>query len=625
MFEVINYHEVMSNLIEKNGEYFMYVIKFKLTTRALHGSKKFLNVKSSVRKVISRSVIKKESSNYLRGGNNISAYVSLKNPYFNMDSRSYAHVKIRREKDEVVWRSNVEKHFIHYLTGEKELNINDVLKNPKDYFPESNNDLIILINKSIHSVSQVGKMGAGVGLPEKREFFQLVAKHYPKLTMNEPLQRISYRYRNGKPFFPIVDKRLELEVFTDDQRLLSRIHTELINVLSLEKVDEYLFKEPKTQLELAIRHHQLGALITDLDGEGKSAVKKRIKEIKKYFQNIKSDKPIMALVEIDRFHEHPTTEKRDPKEAVRLAMLEMGRITQFIHPLNKEKGNKKEIEEIKKDNNARINKSVLDLLSDKGFMKDTVNQNLQEDEIVVGVGIYSKNKNEHIPLLCKVDNHVKYIKTYMDREWLPIDQAIISLNAEKVQRSSIKQHIYSWVEQEIELLLEEHCAKTIIVIIDAVLRNYKWPELNNPNMSLERLPFQREELKKNDRLRVIRMNSTEEVPYYDITEPHKELTRNKGLFFDENGLYYSIGIRPDTLQISKHALRLTTDENIGKQRNIELVVSGCSSKEERDRLALLCHNLRRANITYDKSTKLPLPMHCLETMKGYIETFLNNQ
>ena len=207
---------------------------------------------------------------------------------------------------------------------------------------------------------------------------------------------------------------------------------------------------------------------------------------------------------------------------------------------------------------------------------------------------------------------------------MPIDQSIISLNTETIQKSIVKTSIRSWIEQEIELLLEEYPDKTIILLLDSVFRyNQKWAELRNENVSLYELPFQSDLLKYNNRIKVIRINTTEEVPYYDITDDKKEFTKKSGLFRHEKGVYYSIGIRPESLQSKNDAVKVDIPHQlIGKQKNVELIISGGHSQEERDRLALMCHNLRRANLTYDASTKLPLPMHCLETLKDYIEIFL---
>jgi hypothetical protein len=620
-----NGHEVMSDLIEIDGEYFMYVINFKLTTRALQGSQKYLNIKSSIRKVISRPMIGEEGSLYLKGGKNISVYISFENPYLNTENRSFAQLSIKRKKDEVEWSNDMEKHFIDIITEEKGFSLRDLLKKPKEYFPGNGGNFIALINESIHSVGkQKGKLKSGVGLPTRREFFKIMAKQYPNLITNDILQEIPNRYKKGGriPFLPFSKERVTMEIYTENQELFNRIESEIVSLLDLDKKDNNLFIQKQSQLEFQILHLQLGDLVKELDGEDKAAVKKRIKEIKHFFKSKKATEPTMALIEIFPYHQNPIIEKKDPKEAIRLGMLEMGRITQFIHPLEDEIGNPKNIDRIKRGNQSRIKNSILDLLSDKGFAKESLLQNkINENELIIGIGVYRLNSNEHIPLLCKIKNDGKYIKKYIDKGWLPIDQAIISLNAETIQKSIVKTSIRSWIEQEIELLLKEHPDKTIILLLDSVFRyTQKWPELQNEHVSLYELPFQSDQLKYNNRIKVIRINTTEEVPYYDITDDKKEFTKKSGLFRDEKGVYYSIGIRPESLQSKNDAVKVDTPHQlIGKQKNVELIISGCHSQEERDRLALICHDLRRANITYDASTKLPLPMHFLETLKDYIE------
>ena len=619
-------HEAMSDLIEIDGEHFMYVINFKLTTRALHGPQKYLNITSSIRKVISRPMIGEEGSLYLKGGKNISVYISVENPYLNMENSSFAQLSIKRKKDEVEWSNDMEKHFIDIITEEKGFSLRDLLKKPKEYFPGNGGNVIALINESIHSVGkQIGKLKSGVGLPTRREFFKIMAKQYPNLITNDILQEIPNRNKKGGriPILPFSKERVTMEIYTENQELFNRIESEIVSLLDLDKKDNNLFIQKQSQLKLQILHLQLGDLVKELDGEDKAAVKKRIKEIKHFFKSKKATEPTMALIEIFPYHQNPIIEKKDPKEAIRLGMLEMGRITQFIHPLEDEIGNPKNIDSIKRGNQSRIKNSILDLLSDKGFGKEIKNK-INENELIIGIGDYKLKKDEHIPLLCKIENNGKYIKKYIDKEWLPIDQAIISLNAESIKKSIVTTSIRSWIEQEIEFLLEEHPDKTIILLLDAGFRStQKWPELLNSNISLYELPFQNHQLKYNNRIKVIRINTADEVPYYDITDDKSEITKKWGLFRDDKGVYYSIGKRPDSLRTNKGAVKVyNPNKLIGKQRNVELIISGCHSQEERDRLAIICHNLRRANLTYDDSTKLPLPMHCLETLKEYIEIVL---
>ncbi|KXG08664.1 hypothetical protein AT864_03081 [Anoxybacillus sp. P3H1B] len=616
-------HEVMSDVIEVAGEHFMYVIHFKLTTRALHGAQKYLNIKSSIRKVVSSPLIGEDGTLYLKGGKNISVYLSTANPYLNTEGRSFAHMSIKRKKNAVEWSSDIEKHFVDMLTEEKGFSIDNLLKNPKAYFPETGRDVIALINESIHSVGNpTGKLKSGVGLPTRREFFKVITQQYPNLILNDKLPKVPSRYNKKERIllFPLSTERLTFEIYTEDEKLFDRVQAEIVSLLNLEKKDDHLFVQQRSQVEFQILHLQLGDLVKELDGEDKAAVKKRIKELKQFFKHRKANEPIMALIEIFPYNQNLMTEKKDPKDAIRIGMLEAGRITQFIYPLEDENGTAKNLEDIIKRNNSRVKNSVLDLLSDKGFSK-TINQ----DELIIGVSNYKSEKgNRVIPLLCKIDNNRKYIKKYIDKDWLPIDCAITSLNAESIQKSVVStDRICSWIEQEMEFLLEEHPSKTIVLLLDAALRSRKtWAELLNEEIRVDQLPLQNDQLKWNERIKVIRINDADEVPYYDITTNKDEITKSSGLFRDDKGIYYSIGSRPDSLKAKKSFVKVYRTDHIGKQQNVELIVSGCDSQEERDRLAIMCHHLRRDNLTYEFSTKWPLPMHCLKTLNGYIDAFI---
>ncbi len=119
------------------------------------------------------------------------------------------------------------------------------------------------------------------------------------------------------------------------------------------------------------------------------------------------------------------------------------------------------------------------------------------------------------------------------------------------------------------------------------------------------------------------MNTTGEVPEYNIFKNDFDLeglNRNQGLFSFDNKVFYSVGSRPDSLKgVKKHGTKLThTTKMIGKQRVVEFVPLTDNS-DENIWLATQCHALRKLNLTFDASTKYPLPIYLNDRFGEYLD------
>jgi len=158
----------------------------------------------------------------------------------------------------------------------------------------------------------------------------------------------------------------------------------------------------------------------------------------------------------------------------------------------------------------------------------------------------------------------------------------------------------------------------IIVLADARLRNW-WDAFKNGDIALAKSPLNFDSLANYSRVKVVRVNTTEELPQYRINPQGQEkVNRYSGLFLEPNGIYYSVSSRPDTMKGT--ALEgqkfMSPNKQYLHQRLVELIPLGCADVEERNRLADLVYQMRRLTIAYDAHTVMPYPLHILNSLKN---------
>lgn len=119
---------------------------------------------------------------------------------------------------------------------------------------------------------------------------------------------------------------------------------------------------------------------------------------------------------------------------------------------------------------------------------------------------------------------------------------------------------------------------------------------------------------------MIRINHSDDVPHYDIisSKAQDSFNRHSGLFGCPEGFYYSVGLRPDNIRANLKLTKIDYPSKlIMKQHAVKLIVLGCANGEEKNKLAEMVHNLRRANLTFEASTSQPFPLHLMNAIKKY--------
>lgn len=646
-------HECMSEPIPIQGknendriDYYSYVMRIKLVTRGLE-NKFCLNVKVVIRRFITQPLVKK-GNNYLPKRHDLTVFLSIKNPYKEVE-KSYVPLKISRAKEKgrfSKWRDDVDQTYVDLIFGQGNLSSDELLLNPEEYF-HSDTINALLVYSPLTVRKRTTRIAAGAGLRERRGLFTVFKERYPFLQQLPPLAEIkTSRFNKSlrKPWLPhpsvYTSGPIILEVWSDDRLIYDRVKQQLSTLLEVTPVDHYdgsLFikedLETGEPYQVKLVRQPLQGITNELDRRSKeeSRIQKRVNEIVKRLGRWHSTTPpVLALVEIhepEEFEDKKAKESYDPKDAIRLGMLKTGRITQFIHPLKED------------DKMHRVTNGILDLLTDGGFLHGGWKSGQKPIEFIGFTFLKMNRERDHkrgiLPIWSWFRPDMRLlVKIYGESQWLPFGQAILNLNRYHRESSSIP-FIKTGNDNEGVLAFQDYICKELekilidtsnpvylYVAIEHDIRRKWWKEIANKDLN-GGLPFHRL-VHGSDRLRVIRINTEDEVPYYDIKEGKRDVTRSSGLFVDPNGIYYSVGMRPDSLMGLGRVedVKITSPmKTMAKQKAVEVIPLGCSP-DERDQIARITHELRNLNLTYEFHTILPFPLHILKTVKKYLQ--LNN-
>lgn len=380
--------------------------------------------------------------------------------------------------------------------------------------------------------------------------------------------------------------------------------------------------EPAVNMNIIPRHS--GKLAEALDSGGDSkAYNKRVRWIEKMTATEKNNGLLtMSIVEIgQRDHYESGT---DPKKADRDGLALSDRVSQFMYPLDPE--------EKEGEAKSRIVNSFLDLLMDHGFLPARAS-NLNEETLFLGLGMIKgeqkgrKYKEIYLPVITRLHKNEIKIRLFGRNDWITVNEALLAsskltlssfLDKPNKINDSAKRY-KSFFKRAVESCLDD-LDLNIVILIDAKFRNYGWKELTNPNIVQSGLPFSLDHPSAKHRGKVVRVNTTDDVPQYRIN-PNGIVreNRSKGLFKDSVGIYYSIGQRPDNMQSPLGKQKFDyPKEQILHQRPVEFIPLGTPNLEEEDILAKWTHHLRQLNIAYSFHTILPYPLDIMKSLKKYI-------
>ncbi|PEF55705.1 hypothetical protein CON32_22905 [Bacillus cereus] len=596
--------EAISEPIRKNNrqDYFSYVYRFEAITRGVE-NKPLLKVSFGIRRYYQKGT---KLVNLIRNRQNVTVYVSIPNPFINEEKRTFAKLKIEQGKSGVKWAQNSFKLLDDLILGELP-ELNEVMKDPKSYIEGVDKQILCVYNESTFSI--VGtKVQRGIGLPEKEELLNVFMDRFPNFEITSPGKEVKTSFNDHVlPLYaPSGIEELKLEICS--HHMAEKVKEVLVKKELAVKTEDgncfVLKTEPEVTLKIVVKSPE--GIVQDLDYDQyrEKAVARHIQTL---VRNIdRCEQNTLSLIEIEAYE----NKKVDPKHAIREGLARTGRITQFIYPIEYDAAGEE-----------RIFKAILDLLADKGFRKRNWNK-FHYKGIILSLSLMRIKRGrgtEFLPVLTKIQEGKLEYKLYSDNEWRSLDGSILNVyNHKHFLQYKENEKLKPFIVNELLHILNR-TEEQVCFIAEANLR-YGWiPELANPKMKLEEITQFDDMLATFPNLRVIRINQTSDVPQYFIHEKDSYINKKSGLYRDETGIYYSVGLRPSTMKgVANTAKKIDAPTKmIFQQRAVEIIVSG-AEENERDELACMVDYLRRMVVTFEKHTQLPLPMHMVRSIKKYI-------
>ena len=432
----------------------------------------------------------------------------------------------------------------------------------------------------------------------------------------EPIIKIGKKKLQKR--FPFMSKdsiptNLELWMNESQANQVKKIMTEQILECNLfitsEKENEYVLNsDPQTIVRVIQREPAMFTAELDVVSQSREDYKKGFQKRVSEFSTIGlADERTLALIVIKPKDEYPKL--KDPKDAIREGMRRTQRLSQFIYEWDQEEAPQ-----------HKITNAILDLISDAGFVRQNI-ATLSHENHLLSFGLVHKphDFNYVLPVLLWYHNKELRIKKRGQAKWQSIADGLLDFKEVKTCSKKNAPLYVQWLNQEIETLMENSPGR-FCCMFDATLRNNNWSQLANNGILQRETPFGDQCLFDVSRLDAVRLNYSDDVPYYDIlVDGRYKANFQQGLFKERDGVYYSVGGKPDTLTGlgAKMIKALFPSKLIAKQRLLEIIIMGIGDGAHKDSVAELIHQLRDGNITFKKSVRYPYPMHLLKAVRKY--------
>jgi|GEM_PF-1977001 len=625
-------------------ERFSYAITFSLVNNREFPNKLFLNVYTGIKVWVCKPLVDiMKSKNFIKSKHSSSVYVYKENEYLNNKRKKLIGLMYTRDNKNY-FKFSQTADFI--LSKQLKLNLLDAITNPNEFSDFSSPDssgVVLLTNNKVTE-----KVQYGAGLPERLDVFNAFKTLFPNLLvrqligvanvkgrsvnkkrkslediegLNDQFDNLEFIdskldksfYENPPVFIPYEDKMI-IEIFSNNDRLIEAYVEFAVKILSLNMpIDKYNYRScDGYEVEFVPRNAYISRGLSKLEQKNLSLRKNEIKELLE--NDNYNSKHVISLIDIEAFHTSSENEiqNQDPKKIVRSAFKDQGRITQFINGFQNED----------KDDKYRLVSSLYDLFSAAGFMDYEYFKHGFEDQILLGLSTCKNSRGKFIVLSKIEKGKVSYkICGLSDKEWLPLRGLLPKLQSytlKSIENLRIEKGLFhQWIIDQLNGLKDD--SKEYLFYFDASLRRPYWPFAMNGDLDVEKL-----KLVNPERFKFIRVNTTNEVPEYNIFKDEKDtegINRNQGLFSNDYHVFYSIGARPDTIQTRTDATKITNaTKMIVKQRIVEFVVLN-DDVEENLLLAAKSHALRKLNLTFDSSAKYPLPIYVNDRFGEYLELY----
>lgn len=620
-------HECMTMPLKKMDEHdpFSYVIQFHLKTRGLKPEQYVLNVSFGIRRYLVKSIDTTQGVHYRNWG---SILVSLSNPFQNKRKDKFVQLKYKRGKNNTIkWAEESDQFFSDFLL--EKLNPFELFKEPKSYLERDEVKAYIVYSEQMFSYPVIGPdVQAGIGIPEKSSLFNAMKEVFSDLIPLPQAAKVKLTKGMGSVTVPLRHPLNEgdeilFEIWGNEELKETVIQQLLEKEILYRETESDVYRlNTEPALFIRVERKDPTGIVEALSSEQKNGHARHVDKIERMI-GIPSDsaKTIISLVEIfEKKYYWP--ESTDPKNAIREGMARCKRLTQFIYPPDKQVGRKAT------SHGSRIVNGFYDLLLDAGFLPKRA-EKLVREETILAVDLIKMKKgwsNVYIPVITKFTNGELFVKRFGETEWLPLRDSLV--NIAKQQVSFLKPEykdivkFQAFLRRSVEDLLDTS-DEDIVLLIDAKLRSTqkkKWLDVDNESITLNQLPLKEIDKEWTERVKVVRINLTGDVPQYRINVKGEEVpNRNQGLFLDAAGIYYSIGQKPQMMQAPNALMKYDWPSKlIHQQRAIEMIPLGENDLEMRDELVEVVHHLRKLNIAYDVHTNRPYPFHMMNAVKKYL-------
>lgn len=656
-------HECVTEPYMKSNKYdpFSYVLRVSLQNRGGDANRMLLSVSVGRRRYLKDPKIKidkktKELACYLKDNHACSVLVSVRNPELDQNNKSFSQLQFERFVDKnkgtfTRWRTALDNLYWDILYGEG-FEADMLLTQPSAYLEGKGEITAWVVNHN--SFKNAGNwVKAGLGISEKRGLFNAFEEVLAEYDMKSIPAIIEIpRNKMNNQRLPIVshkDQDIIIEVYSSKEMFVAmkQAYTtphKFINIIPKGEEGVVMFKRQISDdvyelnsdkvVTIEFVHRDPEGIVSELEigtYTADIAYSKLVDRIKKKLgSNTKhSVKKTLALIEING--KDSWRDGADPKAAIRDAMKQSGRLSQFIEPLTVKRDHSEHITvENNEDNGSkadtgRMVNALLDLLNDAGFLSHNVTK-LNENKLILSFNVLKADK-DYVPVVSKMDGAEVMIRMLGVDTWVPLGEAPFHLELAKMLKKPQKNKNNSsavfkrFVSQIIENELDRD-DRPIVVMMNAKLRNGWLDVLQNPRIQYEVVPYLNERLANESRIQFIRINTTQDVPQYRIFSPDNEEQPMKasGIFRDPLGIYYGVGGRPSAWQGSRVTdIKFTSPSKLLlQQRAVECIPLGPLDEHERDDLAYLVDQLRRVGLTFDTHTVDPYPIKVMNILSKYL-------
>ncbi|MBA4496315.1 pPIWI_RE module domain-containing protein [Paenactinomyces guangxiensis] len=593
---------------------FSYGIEFAVQTRANEPDKRYLYIYTTTHKYVLTPIIDplqvcKDTggSVLLRvAGQGLSPFIPL---------------PIEKKNDEkemfLTWRDHDCMKYLNMFL-EQPFDIKDLLNDPSKY-QNINNEVcaLLLYNPSLYASSLNGEVvTGGMGLSERKQLLELFKQVFPDLKQIPTAKNLKIKERGHgyEPFPVVINKARPISVNCHMSEFLYQSLLDETNKIKkgVQSIGDGKFKvsSDKGDFLLTLRHVPDSGVVFDLDPDyphrSISAMKRKIKGV-----------PAAdgSIVEINHKKTWAANPSLDPKNALRVSFLESGQLTQFLYPENE------------KHLKHRVNSALLDLLSDFGIFSNNLKKaDFQKNWLFISAFTTNKYSNQDRVLLAKYDAGVSFRVEGDDGTWRSLHELITEAGVliKSLSTDRLTKEKEAFIEKAIIDVLNQYQGIWHL-LIDRLPLSKLYSSVQDKHLVSGEWKFNRPELLNlRDRLRIVRMTTGEYVPDYHNSVAGKDYCFDAGLFISHDGAYYSLSQKPDTAQVATLFTKVTDPREPIVQPNLieYLPMSDKWDGTEIEDAITQLHYWRRANLTFNKHTIYPAPLHRLFAVEKYIEAIL---